>query len=280
VTTPLIELAIDASALDEEAFNRLADQLGAAGRASECDPQGNLIRHQAWFAPEEGVWERLIAATALLGLPAQRVSMQRLDESWETAWQAHWKPLAIGRRLWVRPSFCPAAGDDRIDIELTPGMAFGTGTHATTQLCLAAIESICDSCHPDTLLDMGSGSGILAIAAVKLGVQHALAIDCDADSVAACIDNARINGVAMDARLGDTPPSSRFDLVVANILSEPLIMLAPALAACVSRDLVLSGLLHEQEQGVVEAYARQGLDLVVSHHQQEWSALHLRRVED
>ncbi|MDX8410095.1 MAG: 50S ribosomal protein L11 methyltransferase [Mariprofundales bacterium] len=281
LTSPLIELEIGASAIDEEDFNRLADQLHAAGRASEMDPSGQFTRHQAWFTEQPGVWEQLIAATALLALPAASVKMQHLDQSWETAWQAHWKPLAIGRRLWVRPSFCPAAAAGMIDIELTPGMAFGTGTHATTQLFLAAIESLFDphhdAHHPQTLLDMGAGSGILAITAAKLGVQHALAIDCDADSVAACIDNARINGVTIESQLGNAPPAATFDLVVANILSEPLIAMAPQISACVGRDLLLSGLLHDQEDAVVAAYTALGLHLAAVSRQQEWSALHLIR---
>ncbi|MDQ6951062.1 MAG: 50S ribosomal protein L11 methyltransferase [Mariprofundales bacterium] len=278
MTTPLIELEVDAAALDEEPFNRLADQLHAAGRASEMDPSGQFTRHQAWFTPQPGVWEQLIAATSLLALPAASVKMQHLDESWETAWQAHWKPLAIGRRLWVRPSFCPAAAAGMIDIELTPGMAFGTGTHATTGLCLTAIESLFDAHHPESLLDMGTGSGILAIAAAKLGVQRVLAIDCDADSVTACIDNARINGVTIDSELGNAPPTAtRFDLVVANILSEPLIAMAPQLTTCVGRDLLLSGLLHDQEAAVVAAYAAVGLHLSTVSRQLEWSALHLIR---
>jgi len=271
--TALIEFSINGSAINEEKFNTLADQLQADGHACQCRPDGSALRFTMWFQQQQGAWEKPIAAAALMELSDDQFTLSLLDESWETAWQKHWQPQQIGTRLWVRPAFCAPAPADHIDIVLTPGMAFGTGTHATTQLCLAAIESLCDQHHPTTMLDMGAGSGILAIAAAKLAIAMPLAIDCDADSVAACKENAQINGVAIDSQLGSTPPMHHYDLVVANILSQPLITMAPQLSSCVGRWLVLSGVLREQVESVAAAYRAQGLTVAAIHHQQEWSAI-------
>jgi len=275
--TVLIEFAIDGDAISEADFEVFANQLQADGRACECRPDGSALLFKMWFQQQQGAWERLIAAAALVGLCSNQFTLSLLDESWETAWQKHWQPQQIGARLWVRPSFCPPAAADQIDIELTPGMAFGTGTHATTQLCLAAIESLCDQHHPTTMLDMGAGSGILAIAAAKMGIAMPLAIDCDADSVAACRENAQINKVAIDSQLGSSPPASCYDLVVANILSQPLITMAPQLSRCVGGWLILSGLLQEQVSAVESAYRACGLTVNAVHHQQEWAAIVMQR---
>ncbi|MDX8413223.1 MAG: 50S ribosomal protein L11 methyltransferase [Mariprofundales bacterium] len=275
--TVLIEFAIDGDAISEAAFELFADQMQADGRACECRPDGSALRFKMWLQQQQGAWERLIAAAALLGLANNQFTLSLLDESWETAWQKHWQPQKIGSRLWVRPSFCAPAPADHIDIELTPGMAFGTGTHATTQLCLAAIESLCEQHHPTTMLDMGAGSGILAIAAAKMGIVMPLAIDCDADSVAACRENAQINGVTIDSQLGSTPPATDYDLVVANILSQPLISMAPQLSHSVGGWLILSGLLQEQVDAVESAYRACGLTVDALHHQQEWSAIIMQR---
>jgi len=271
--TALIELHINGDAINENDFERFADQLQADGRACEYRPDGNSLCFKAWFQQQPEAWGKLVAAAALLGLSNHDFQLTLLDESWETAWQKQWQPQQIGTRLWVRPSFCPAAPADHIDIELTPGMAFGTGTHATTQLCLTAIETLCDQYHPATMLDMGAGSGILAIAAAKLGVATPLAIDCDADSVVACKDNAQINGVTIESQLGSTPPAEPYDLVVANILSQPLMTMAPQLSRCVGRWLVLSGLLQEQVSAVEATYRDCGLIVDAVHHQHEWSAI-------
>ena len=124
---------------------------------------------------------------------------------------------------------------------------------------------------------MGTGSGILAIAGRKLGIADVTAIDHDPRAVAACIENARINRVEIAARRDETPPPDRFDLVVANILAQPLIAMANALAETVAHDLILSGLLSGQERAVIDAYAARGLRPVAVHRREGWSMLHLAR---
>ncbi|RMH51512.1 MAG: 50S ribosomal protein L11 methyltransferase [Zetaproteobacteria bacterium] len=266
--------------MDEDGFGRLAGGLRAVGVAEECDPEGRVRRRCAWFPAAPGVRERLIAAIALCNLPPSAVRIRWLDESWATAWRKQWHGQRIGRRLWVRPDFRPKAAAGMVDIVLTPGMAFGTGTHATTRLMLTAIERVCAEGTVRRMLDMGTGSGILAIAAARLGVGAVVAIDCDADAVAACRENARINKVRIEVRLGDAPPErERFDLVVANILAAPLIAMAEALSCCVGGRLLLSGVLARQAARVEAAYAACGLQPLGVETEEEWALLEFVRAD-
>ncbi|HXH71882.1 MAG TPA: 50S ribosomal protein L11 methyltransferase [Mariprofundaceae bacterium] len=279
--TKSLELRIAAAAIDENAFENLAESLQALGTSSETDADSGIETLVAWFEvddDETGLRARVIAASLLAGAPAGAVQLKTLDAAdWSTAWQEQWHAMPVGRRLWVRPSFCEAAPADHIDIVLDPGMAFGTGQHPTTRLCLEAIERLCDQEAPVSLLDMGAGSGILAIAAAKLGAGEVLAIDNDPDSVEACEVNSRINGVAIRSELGDTPPARRFSLVVANILAGPLIDMAPKLADCVEHDLILSGLLTTQVEGIVRAYESHGLSVTRSDTEGEWASVEFNR---
>ena len=218
---------------------------------------------------------RIAVGAALLGIAEKNIALKLLNDDWETAWQRDWHGMPIGKQLWVRPSFCEAAPEDRIDIVLDPGMAFGTGQHATTRLCLETIERVCQESPPDSMLDMGAGSGLLAIAAGKLGAKGIVAIDNDPISVEASRVNAEINGVELESLLGDTPPHQTFELVAANILAGPLIDMAPALARCVGKRLVLSGLLREQMEAVAAAYVAAGMKLDRSDTLDEWASLGL-----
>jgi len=276
-----LELRIPAQAVCEEAFEALATGLQAIGQAEETDADTAFTERVAWFdiSGHEKELRATIAAAALLqGVAAEQITLNTLaQQDWETAWQKDWRAMPVGKKLWVRPSFCSAPTDGRMDIVLDPGMAFGTGTHPTTQLCLEAVERICLENPPATLLDMGAGSGLLAIAALKLGAGAALAIDMEQDSVDACRINADINGVTLDAKLDDTPPQQQFELVVANILAAPLVWMAKELAACVSDRLILSGLLAEQVDDVAAAYIAEGLAEIRRDTQGEWASVELIR---
>jgi len=281
---PCLELRIAVHAIDESAFAALTEQFNAIGSGEESDVQTSQSVYIAWFNLDKESAQRthIITAALLLGVNEADISLQLLDDSWETAWQKNWQAQAIGERLCIRPSFCPALPDRDVDIVLEPGMAFGTGTHPTTRLCLEAIEQYCLNSPPNSVLDMGAGSGLLAIAAIKLGAQGVLAIDYDADSVAACHSNALINHVTLAAELGDTPPAQTFELVVANILAGPLLQMAEGLAACTGKTLILSGLLLTQQASICEAYQAHGLRLVQQWQQSEygddWIALAFERV--
>lgn len=188
------------------------------------------------------------------------------DADWVRVTQAQFQPIPIGERIWIIPSWhrddpqVPHADagmgtPDVIRIELDPGLAFGTGSHPTTHLCLAWLES-CLPAH-STVLDYGCGSGILAIAARLLGAGDTHAVDIDEQAVQATEFNARVNGVALQAMLPDALMPGQYDVVVANILSGPLKVLAPMLAGRVAPGghLVLSGILERQADEVAQAYA-------------------------
>jgi len=264
--------------MDEDAFAALAASQHALGTSLETDADSGTTTHAAWFAlaeDEQLPRAQLSAAALLSGAKSNQVRIQLLADDWETAWQKNWHAMAIGNRFCVRPSFCEPLAGDYIDIVLDPGMAFGTGQHATTRLCLEAIERFCEAAVPASMLDMGAGSGLLAIAAGKLGAQGIVAIDNDPISVEASRVNAGINGVELESVLDDTPPAQRFDLVVANILAGPLIEMAPKLAKCAGKRLVLSGLLREQVEMVSAAYVDAGLTVDRSDAMDEWASVEL-----
>ena len=276
-----LELRISAVEITEDAFESLAEELGAVGLAEETDVDSACTERVGWFVidnNEADLRQQISVAVLAEGLVSESITFNTLEQQhWETAWQKDWQAIPVGKNLWVRPSFCDAPTDGRIDIVLDPGMAFGTGTHPTTQLCLEAIERYCTEKAPATLLDMGAGSGLLAIAALKLGVKSTLAIDMEEDSVQACHTNAAINGVHLDVKLDDSPPDQVFDLVVANILAAPLVWMVKELSATVGDHLILSGLLGAQVDDVAAAYVAEGLTEIRRDSQGEWASVELKR---
>jgi len=274
----LLELRLPESALSEQAFEQLCEQLEACGNAVETEVKSGASEYVAWFpagSDEQESRARITAGALLLGICETDIGLKSLNDDWETAWQRDWHGMPIGRHLWVRPSFCEPAPEDRIDIVLDPGMAFGTGQHATTRLCLETIERVCIESPPKSMLDMGAGSGLLAIAAGRLGAKGIVAIDNDPISVEASKVNSGINGVELESLLGDTPPVQTFELVAANILAGPLIDMAPALARCVGKRLVLSGLLVTQVDSVTQAYVAAGLTHARTDTMDEWASVEL-----
>ena len=190
-------------------------------------------------------------------LPAYRIE-KLADQDWERAWIDTFKPMRFGERIWIVPSWSEPPDPGAVNLRLDPGLAFGTGTHETTALCLAWLDQ-----HPardKRVLDYGCGSGVLALAALLDGASHALACDLDPQALLATRDNADTNGLGqrINTCLPDAMPGPEggFDLVMANILADPLKQLAPLLAGhC--RDggqLVLSGILVEQAESVMAAY--------------------------
>lgn len=180
------------------------------------------------------------------------------DQDWERVWLERWQPLHFGGDLWVCPSWRTPPDPTAVNVTLDPGLAFGTGTHATTALCLEWLAQ-----HPPagrTVVDYGCGSGILAIAALKLGAREAFGVDVDAGALEVSRENAQRNGVAdhYHAMLPAALPADiRADVVIANILAEPLIALAPQIARRVKPGgaLLLSGMLDTQVDEVRAAYA-------------------------
>jgi ribosomal protein L11 methyltransferase len=225
--------------------------------------------------------------TLQLKVPPERMLLvQRDDSSWAETWKQYFKPLKIGRRVWVVPTWERnfVAPTNTVVLRLDPGMAFGTGQHATTSLCLRAIELYAErlgptSCADLSLCDLGCGSGILAIGAAKLGFGSVLALDNDPLAVSATRDNVAQNAVAAQVSVQGTPiaeTSQRFTVVVANILAQPLIEMAGAIAARLAPGgtLLLSGLLSTQADSVQRAFEQTGQVRYVQRWTHgEWTAL-------
>lgn len=205
------------------------------------------------------------------------------DEDWAHSWKIHFKPLPVGKRLLIVPSWEQQATDDgRELIVLDPGMAFGTGGHETTRLCLECLDDLLAEPMTLPLLDLGTGSGILAIAAAKLGARSIDAVDIDPQAVAVAAENCRINGVAGQVRCSATPlhqlPGG-YGIILANILAEELVRLAPELVSRLAPggSLILSGILGEREQYVKDGFASFPLNLAAAPRDGEWRCLHYRR---
>jgi len=189
-------------------------------------------------------------------LPAHEVE-HIADQDWERSWMEHFQPMRFGRRLWIVPSWHAAPEPDAVNLLLDPGLAFGTGTHPTTALCLEWLDA--QDLHGRTLIDFGCGSGILAIAALLLGAGQATGTDIDTQALEASRDNSQRNQLA-DERLAlylpEQMPQDPADVLVANILAGPLVQLAPQLATLVKPGglLALSGILAEQAEDILAAY--------------------------
>lgn len=198
---------------------------------------------------------------------------------WQRVWLVDWESMRFGRRLWVCPTAAAPPDDPAaVIVRLDPGLAFGTGTHPTTAMCLQILDSM--PLLGRTLVDYGCGSGILAIAALKLGAIHVTAVDLDPQALLATQINAERNAVQSALDVQGVPATLLpADVVVANILAGPLIELAPILtAACAAGgDLLLSGLLKTQAYAVKAAYT-QAFDMVRVINRDEWCCLHARRM--
>ena len=204
--------------------------------------------------------DNLIAHLQLLTgaeLPQHQIE-QIEDQDWERSWMDNFQPMRFGQRLWIVPSWHEAPEPEAVNLLLDPGLAFGTGTHPTTSLCLQWLDG--QALEGCTVLDFGCGSGILAIAALLLGAEHAVGTDIDPQALEASRDNAGRNGIAAERfplYLPGDMPAGTYDVVVANILAGPLVQLAPTISAHVRPGgrLALSGILAEQADEVRAAYA-------------------------
>ncbi|UPW18117.1 50S ribosomal protein L11 methyltransferase [Agarivorans sp. TSD2052] len=197
------------------------------------------------------------------------------DKDWEREWMKDFHPMQFGERLWICPSWTDVPDPTAVNVMLDPGLAFGTGTHPTTALCLKWLDQL--NLSGKTVVDFGCGSGILAIAAIKLGAERVVGIDIDPQALLASRDNAERNQVADKLELylpKDQPNDFQADIVVANILAGPLKELSEVILAYLKPQgsIALSGILDEQSESVLAAYQTQcDMDAVVL--DQEWCRL-------
>ncbi|WP_312957435.1 50S ribosomal protein L11 methyltransferase [Stutzerimonas nitrititolerans] len=194
------------------------------------------------------------------------------DQDWERSWMDNFQPMRFGRRLWIVPSWHAAPEPDAVNLLLDPGLAFGTGTHPTTALCLEWLDE--QDLRGQQVIDFGCGSGILAIAALLLGAEQAIGTDIDPQALEASRDNAGRNGIdpaRFPLYLPEQLPAAQAEVVVANILAGPLVALAPQITALVKPGgrLALSGVLAEQAEEVRAAY-RDTFDLDPTEEKDGW----------
>ncbi len=214
------------------------------------------VRLTALCASEQAPEQLLRQACKASGVAVREHGLSNIpDEDWVAKSRATFGPIRVSRRLWIVPSWSKPPVADAVNLILDPGLAFGTGSHATTRLCLRWLEN--RIAGGETVLDYGCGSGILTIAALKLGASRAVGIDIDSDAVAVARANATRNGVAGEFLESGSPLTFTADLVVANILANPLKVLAPLLAQRCRHGghIALSGILAEQADEVRRCYA-------------------------
>jgi ribosomal protein L11 methyltransferase len=269
---PWLQLTVNTTATDAETVSQLLSDMGASAVTFQDAADQPLFEPEPDTTP---LWEQV----QVIGLFDADHDMQAVlevlckntrhfctlepleDKDWDRAWMEHFHPMRFGSRLWICPSWCEPPDPQAVNILLDPGLAFGTGTHPTTALCLTWLDS-----HPPVnqhVIDYGCGSGILAIGVLKLGAEHVLAIDHDPQALSATRDNAirnqidadkLVTGLPADIQQGVTAP---VDCLLANILAQPLLDLAPLFATLVRSDgkIVLSGILETQVNNLAARYS-------------------------
>ena len=275
---PMCDVLLEAGALSasiEDADAGTADERPQFGEPGSVNSPGWAhSRVVALFEPDADVAALLAHASAAIGLagvPAWTVE-ELAEQNWVQLTQSQFDPIRVSERLWIVPSWHETPDPAAVNLILDPGMAFGTGSHPTTRLCLEWLEgSIYSGCR---LLDYGCGSGILAIAAARLGAGSVAGVDIDPQAVEAARANAERNGVTALFADSAQPVAGEYDLVVANILSNPLRVLAPAICAHVRSGgrLALSGILREQADEIIAIYA-QWLPMQVADVREDWVCL-------
>jgi len=231
-------------------------------------------------ADVEAIMKTVADAVHLSDVPGFRVDTVE-EQDWVRQTQSQFNPIQISQRLWIVPTWHQPPDSSAINLILDPGLAFGTGSHPTTQLCLSWLDQHLQ--HDQTILDYGCGSGILAIAALKLGASYVTGIDIDPQAINASHANAKLNACnpeqfyfATDYQMTDQQSSLavQFDIVIANILSNPLIILAPILAQATRHggQIVLSGILRDQAQEVTAVY-QQWFGMKTTNVMEDWVLL-------
>lgn len=269
---PWIQLKINT---EEEQAEKIGDMLSANGAhaVTFMDAKDSPI-----YEPEPGsliLWSRTqviglfdaehdmksviarLSQASVLGENFKHKLDQLEDKDWEREWMDNFHPMLFGKRLWICPSWCDVPDPEAVNIMLDPGLAFGTGTHPTTSLCLQWLDGL--DVRGKVVVDYGCGSGILAIAALLLGAEKAIGVDIDPQALIASKQNAQRNGVAekLDVYLPESQPECQADIVLANILAGPLLDLQSVITGYCKPGgkLAISGILESQAQRISAAYS-------------------------
>jgi ribosomal protein L11 methyltransferase len=301
-TEIVIEIARDHAEALSDALMEVGALSVSVEDADEGSDQERPLFGEPGMEPTEAAWDhsRVVALTnedddqaAIVAAAAAQIKLAALpkfttrkveEQDWVRLTQSQFAPIHIGKNIWVVPSWHEAPDPDGLILELDPGLAFGTGSHPTTRLCMEWLEA--NPAPSKTVLDYGCGSGILAMVAKKVGAGEVVGVDIDPQAIESAADNAERNKCDIEYFLPDTFAQSKhaeqkFDIVVANILSSPLKLMAPMLSGRVAPGgaLILSGVLARQAEEVAAAYAP-FIKLGVWAEQDGWVALHGRLGSD
>jgi ribosomal protein L11 methyltransferase len=289
------EIQITCEPTLEELILWRLDEFGCRGAASEATPHSYVIKSyspQIQVQPSDlealSVQLRQDARQSELPLPVVQWSLIE-EEDWSSSWKEHWHPQEIGDRFLINPAWLPPPdATDRLIIRLDPGTAFGTGAHATTQLCLESLETHLHTADAELCVaDIGCGSGILSIGALLLGAKHAYAVDVDPLAVLATHSNAEMNQIhpnqltvaegSLDRLIATLP--APVDGIVCNILAEVILRLIPQMSqiAKPSTWAILSGILFNQVPPIANLLDQHGWSVVALRRKQDWCCLEIRR---
>ncbi len=279
-----VEIAVPSHAEAVEAVSEILDRVGYDGIAVDVpleDDRPHVVKAYVVYDHSARIKVRrvkeAIGRLRAFGLgPVGEVEVRRIaDEDWLESWKAQFAPIRVGP-FFVRPSWS-AARDEGTELVLDPGMAFGTGLHPTTRQCLEVVGELAIAGR--SVLDVGTGSGILAVAAAKRGAARVVAVDTDPLAVRAATDNAQRNGVRVEVREGSAGEvEGTFDVVLANLVADVIVALAADLRGRVAPGgtLVCAGIVREKEERVVRALAGAGLRVDGRDQRDDWVRLDLR----
>ena len=278
---PWLSITLELDPPQAEALSEALMEAGAESVSLDpvVDAAGARMRVTALAACDADPGALVAAAAQVAALPTPAFSLARVeDEDWVRRSQSQFGPIRVSDALWIVPSWHEPPDPQAIIVRLDPGLAFGTGSHVSTRLILQQLERCLRGAAQPQLtdyprvLDYGCGSGILAIAAAKLGAKEIAAVDVDPQALAATTANAAANGVQLQVAPPESLPAGTYDLVLANILAGPLIALAPLLAARTRQGgrVLLSGILQSQAAEVAAAYARD-FDIAAGTTDEGWS---------
>ncbi|MBF0132385.1 MAG: 50S ribosomal protein L11 methyltransferase [Magnetococcales bacterium] len=253
----------------EDACSGILDAVGSMGAVMEWAPEvGAVVTVKGYFSEEiqrddTALRIQLLLAAAQMPQVANAMVWQHMpDQDWAEAWKKDLKPIPVGQRFLISPSWWPEEETSRLRLKIDPGLAFGSGSHETTAGCLEAMEGVCEKTSLGAFLDMGCGSGILAMGAVLLGAHPVTASDLDPQAITTCRENCQLNAIdTITTVLSGEVPAGPFNTIVANILSGVLIDKSSDLVDQLAPGgrLILAGLLDHQSPEVLAAYSSRGM---------------------